>query len=276
MPIDRFVYPFENNSPEKPFLLGIRQHYPRAKIIGFQHTVWLKEQLGGFLLSEELSYHPLPDQIICSGQRYQNILRITGFPSQMVMLGPNLRYTAVNENMKTNQADGTNGIRKILIILNYDTNQSLEVLEKTSAALRSFNNIKIYIKAHPLTSIRRIEVFLQDIVFPVYEWVAGTVQEWLVQVHAVIMTGGSVSNLETIATGVPLIRISLENNFDFDCLWDEYPFSPFTSSATEIGYYLEKALQMNKEERIKLIEFGRDLVKKYFEPTTPDNLKIFL
>jgi hypothetical protein len=274
--IDRIIYPIENNPPEKPFLLAIRQHYPQSKIIGFQHTVWLKEQLGVFLLPEELLYHPLPDRIICSGRQYPNILKITGFPPGMLTPGPNLRYTAVNENLKVNQPDETSGIRKILIIFNYEINHVLELLEKTGAALRQLDNIKVYVKAHPTTPIKRIEDFLKDINFPIYEWATGTVQEWLVQVHAVIMTGGSVSNLETMAMGVPLIRVSLENNFNFDCLWDEYPFAPFTSSAKEIHNYLEKAMQMNSEERERLIEFGKEMVRNYFEQVTPENLKVFL
>jgi hypothetical protein len=274
--IERFLYPIENNPPEKPFILGVRQHYPLSKIIGFQHTVWFKEQLGVFILPEELSYHPLPDQIICSGRQYPDILNKNGFPPDLVTKGPNLRYTAVNQNLKTNQPDDASGIRKILIILNYETNHNLELLEKAGAALKQMDKIKIYLKAHPTTPVKRIEKFLRDIAFPVYEWATGTVHEWLDKVHAVMMTGGSVSNLETMATGVPLIRISLENNFDFDCLWDEYPFAPFISKVDEIHHYLVKAMQMSSEERERLIMFGKEIVRNYFEPVTPENLKVFL
>lgn len=274
--IARFLYPIENNAPEKPFILGARKYYPQSRIIGFQHTVWFKEQLGVFLLPEELTYHPLPDQVICSGRRYPDILKKTGFPANIVLPGPNLRYTAVNQNLKTNQSNDTGSARKILIILNYEKNHNLELLEKTSSALSQLDNVEIYIKAHPTTSVKLIEDFLKDINFPVYKWAVGTVQDWLVQVNAVIMTGGSVSNLETMATGVPLIRVSLENNFDFDCLWDEYPFAPFTSSVEEICHYLKKALIMDAEERKMLIGFGKEIVQNYFEPVTAENLKIFL
>jgi len=274
--IERFLYPFENNPPEKPFLLAVRKYYPLSRIIGFQHTVWLKEQLGDFLLPEELSYHPMPDQIICSGMQYPNILKITGFPPGMVTPGPNLRYTAVNKNQILNQPDRTDGSKKILIILNYATNHNMELLEKVGSGLSLLNDIKIYVKAHPTTPVKRIEDFLRDINFPIYEWATGTVQELLVKVYAVIMTGGSVSNLETMAIGVPLIRVSLENNFDFDCLWDEYPFAPFISSVNEIRYYIVKAMQMNSEERERLIMFGKEIVKNYFEPVTPENIKVFL
>ena len=274
--IDRFIYPIENNAPEKPFILAARRYYPSSKIVGFQHTVWFKEQLGVYLHSEELGCHPLPDQIICSGSRYLDILEQSGFPSKLLSPGPNLRYTMVNQNFKSSSDNESCNERMTLIILNFDTNQSMELLEKVGMALRELKDVKIFIKAHPVSPIRQLEKFLRDIKFPDYEWATGTVQEWVVRVNVVIMTGGSVSNLETMATGVPLLRISLGSNFDFDPLWDRYPFSDFTFSPDEIAMYLKAAFQLSSSEQGELSEFGREIVKKYFEAVTPENLKVFL
>jgi surface carbohydrate biosynthesis protein (TIGR04326 family) len=274
--IYQFIYPFENNSSEKPFILAIRQYYPQSKITGFQHTVWFKEQLGFFLLPEEISYHPLPDQIICSGRRYRKILQTSGFPVDMLIPGPNLRFTAVNKNNKTKQSLIRKKYKKALIILNYETNHNLELLEITGKILKQFSNINIFIKSHPTTILKRFDDILDDTDFPVYKWASGSVQECIKKSDVVFMTGGSVSNLETIATGVPLIRISLKNNFDFDCLWDDYPFAPFTSSVDEISYYLEKAMQGNLKMRNRLIMFGNKIVRNYFEPVTSNNLRLFL
>ena len=88
--------PLENNPPEKPFILAVREHYPHARLIGFQHTAWLKEQMGIVLLPEELPYHPLPEKIVCSGRRYLDILKSAGFPPDLLVPGPNLRYADVN------------------------------------------------------------------------------------------------------------------------------------------------------------------------------------
>ena len=90
------------------------------------------------------------------------------------------------------------------------------------------------------------------------------------------MTGGSVSSMETIAAGVPLVRVSLENNFDFDCLWDDYPVSPPASSPGEIRRHLGQALRASTEERMRLIRYGKEMVENYFEPVTPETLRVFL
>lgn len=274
--IDRVVYPIENNAPEKPFILSIRRYYPEVKIIGFQHTVWFKEQLGMYLHSEEVRYHPLPDEIVCSGPRYLDILQKAGFPSKSLKLGPNLRYTMVNRGFKWDYENELHDERTMLIVLNFDFNHAMEVLEKIGMALSQIEVSKIYIKAHPDSPVNQLERFLRYIAFPPYEWATGTVQEWVVRVNVVVMTGGSVSNLETMATGVPLLRISLGNNFDLDPLWDEYPFCGFVDSPSEIAKYLDAAFHMNSSERDRLAEFGREVVKGYFEPITPDNLRAFL
>lgn len=193
--IDRFIYGFENNSTEKAFIIAARKWYPGSIIIGFQHSVWFKEQLGVFLSQEEASCHPLPDKIVVSGQRYLDILKQTGMPETLLSLGANLRYTSVNKSIKTDRKADQIDSKSILLILNFDPNQNLEFLEKVSTALQGITGAQVYIKAHPLYQVKDLEVFLRDIRSPPYQWAEGTVQEWVSRVSVVLMAGGSVSNL---------------------------------------------------------------------------------
>lgn len=276
VPVRRFLFPIENNASEKLFMLAARRFYPGVPVMGFQHTVWFKEQLGMFLLPEEQSYYPMPDRLVTSGRRYVDILERAGYPRDLVVAGPNLRYTAVNNSPVAPLRDKTAGCRNILVILNFDFNQSLELLEKSGKALQGLPDVHIWVKAHPTTPLAEAEQFLRDVGFPPYEWVTGSVQEWVLRSDAVLMTGGSVSNLETMATGVPLLRVSLGSSFDFDCLWDDYPFSPFLYTAEDIRRYLEKAFGMSDAEREALASFGTWMVSEYFERVTPETMKVFL
>ena len=90
------------------------------------------------------------------------------------------------------------------------------------------------------------------------------------------MTGGSVSNLETIVTGVPLIRVSLDGNFDFDSLWKPYPFCQFLHTPQEISVALEKAFELDDAGWKELAEFGQKTAEGYFEPVTEERLESFL
>ena len=274
--LNKVIYPIENNPPEKSFILAVRKYYPDVKVLGFQHTVWLKEQLAMFLSQHEISCHPLPDKIICSGKRYLDILKQAGFPGNIIELGCNLRYTAVNQDLPIESTDEAEAANRILIILNFSTDQNMELLDKVRLVLKELKEVRIYIKSHPLSPAKELIEFLEYIEFPRYDWAIGTIQELFARVNAVIMTAGSVSNLETIGMGVPLLRVSLGSNFDFDPLWDEYPFFTISSSIVELKHSVEKAFTMNNHERKSLRAFGRKMVEDYFEPTTTEYLRSFL
>lgn len=273
--IDHFIYPIENNVVEKPFIQAVRKFYSGAKITAFQHSVWFKEQLGMFLHPEELSYHPLPDKIICSGKRYPDVLQRAGFPLEILCLGPNLRYTAVYR--KTDEcSEKITDQKRALFILNFDMNQNMELLEKSIPALKKSSKVEISIKPHPLTQIGQLKKFLKNISFPDYKLAAGSVQECMKNVNIVIMSSGSVSNLETMCAGMPILRISLDNNFDFDPLWDDYPYPDLPSSEDEIVFCFQKMIQLVPQEREQLVAFGMAIKEKYFEPVSPASLKVFL
>jgi hypothetical protein len=274
--IDRFIYAMENTAAEKPFIIACRRFYPETEIVGFQHTAWFKEQMCVFLDQGERAYHPLPDRIIVSGRRYLDILTETGFPKNMICLGPNLRYPSINKAVLSVNNEHHKEPKSILLILNFDPDQTLEFLEKVRESLVEIPFDQIYIKAHPLYPVKRLAAFLRSIEFPPYRLVSGTVQEWLTCVGAVLMTGGSISNLEAMASGCPLIRVSLDGNFDFDSLWDDYPFAPFVHTSSEISFFLEKALSLDDHQKRELMEFGLSLIDRYFEPVSEDNLKVFL
>lgn len=274
--VSKFIYPVENNVMEKPFILSIRNYYPEAEIVGFQHTVWLQEQFGMCLIPEELEYHPLPDMIVCSGRRYMGILEKAGFPKEILSLGPNLRYTMVNNKFDVPQNRVQNNTLEVLIILSGLEQDNYEILEKSGAALKRMEDIRVYIKPHPLNPFEKLKYFLSEIRFPVYEIAQGSVQEWVIRVNTVIMGSGSVSNLETMAIGVPLIRVSLGGNFDLDPLWDEYPFAPFIRTTEEICHNLERARNLTSAQFEQLACFGCWLVENYFEPVTPEKMMIFV
>lgn len=272
--IHRFLYPMENNCPEKFFILAAKLSYPQAEVIGFQHTVWYKEQMGMFLHPVEAGHHPVPDCIVTSGKKYIDVLRQAGFPADIIKLGPSLRNSNIYSMPETAEYCGKTG--KVLIILNFDDNQTFELLSKASQALKKIAPAEILIKPHPLTPVGLLKDYLREIQFPAYTLVGGTVQEWVSRVDAVIMSAGSVSNLETIIMGVPLIRISLGSNFDLDPLWDDNRFTHFSITPDDIAAQIERCMKLSPDEKDQLRIFGREVLNSYFEPVTPDILRVFL
>lgn len=277
-PLNAIAYPFENNQPEKLLILATKKYYPEATLLAFQHTVWLKEQTAHQLLPEEKKYFPLPHKIIYSGKRYRSILQDCGFGEELLLAGPNLRYTEVNTMTAGAEAHlSSSGKNRILVILNFSMSVSQEVFYKLAKALLTLERpYQLIIKAHPLNQRDQLERYLRARDLNHFEFVEGRVQKHILESDVVIMPAASVTNLETLALGKPLIRVSTDNTFDFDPLWEDYPLGNFARTPEEIRSQLIKAFTLEEDKKRELVQFGKSIVTDYFEPVTEQNMDVFL
>ncbi len=277
--IEQLIYPIENNAPEKVLLRALRRYYSGTRISGFQHTVWYKEQLGMSLGPGESDTHPLPDRIFCSGKKYLEILSGENFPGRLLKLGANLRYTDVNRYTPADAVGEKSAqvvVPRLLVVLNFDWNHTFEMLAQLARALRDLPPVDIKIKPHPVLDESRLRQYLQRIEFPSFSFLGGRVQDAVSVSDAVVMTAGSVSNLEVLAMGVPLIRVSLANNFDFECVWEDDPDFLLGDSPVELSRRMREVLFESADVRERFRAKASRIVADYFEPVSDDKLSVFL
>ena len=274
--VERFVYPFENNAVEKAFLCSVAKSYPDAVTIGFQHSVWYREQLGMFLAQSEAETHPLPNTVVCSGRRYVDVLTECGFPAEKIRVGPSLRFSDLHRSPSVQSREKDKKV--ILIILNFDLNQGKELLQKAASALRSIEdmNFDVLVKSHPLLSERVLESYLGDIGLTPFSWATGRVQDLVAKSDLVLMTFGSVSNFEVMVAGVPLLTVSLDGSFDFDPLWDRYPLDRNVKDSESFVRAIKHLVQLSREEKDLLGTFGRQILAEYFSPESDRDLEPFV
>jgi surface carbohydrate biosynthesis protein (TIGR04326 family) len=274
--VERLIYPFENNPVEKILIIGSRKSFPNARILGFQHVAWYTEQLGMKLDFEESKFMPLPDKIICSGSKYVEILKKCGFPEAKLVDGPSLRFRHINrENILKKKIHNNGKKNTILIVLNFDSNQNFELLNKINTYLRDFSSV-FQIKLHPSNNPKELIGYLKEMRFPNYSFVEGKVVDLALKSHAVFMTAGSISNLEVMAHGVPLIRVSLGSNFNFDPLWGIYPLKNFLFDEKEVVSMVNKIVKGENALKKRLNEFGEKIVDDYFGKNNNERLKVFI
>jgi hypothetical protein len=275
--IDGFYYPFECNPPEKQFIISCRKYFPNAEIIGFQHTAFFPNQLAYHLGPNEKNYHPLPDKIICSGPIYMKLHKEARFPSEILVGGPNLRFESVyvTQNYKDNIWNGQK--KRILLPFTFIYDLSFVSIAKVKEALGGIENYQMCIRNHPLLSKKKLVKFLKNIGVNNYEFVdEGIIQEWFAKTHVVISTGGSITIIEAIAYGVPVIRVIPDNTIFYDpCFWPDYPLQP-VNSADSIREQIELINKMNSTDRNIFSKIGREVLTQYFTKPTEDNLKVFL
>lgn len=273
--IDGFYYPFESLPPEKPFLLSCRKYFPEAKVIGFQHTTFFSNQPAYSFHPEEKDCHPLPDEIICSGPIYKEWCKRSGFPSEILVDGPNLRYPAVYADRK--RAAESSKEKILLLPLTFSHDLAFELIEKVKRVVDSDTGYKVYIRTYFLLERERITRFLDQIGFTGYQFAdEGSIQDWFAKAYAVISTSGSITTVEAACFGVPVIRVVPDSTFHMDAFnWDEYPLKP-VRKPSEIRGQLQTindflARQDNIFERLA------DRVRQeFFKKPTGKDLNLFL
>lgn len=275
--IDAFYYPYEGNAPEKNFLVGCRRYYPQALLVGFQHTVFFPEQLAFYLAPGEDRQHPLPDKIVCSGAVYENLYKGAGIPERLLVAGPNLRFSAVYESAPVPRYLDSGKTHNFLIPTTFSYDQDFELLVKVVGAIRNLSEYRVWIRKHPVMSRQKLVAFLDRIGLNNFELAdSGLLQDWLPNMHAVFSSGSSVTILEAVARGVPVIRVVPENVFFYDPLiWPEYPLAPAISEQEilkNIGY-IDNVRYNN--ERI-FSDIAAKVRVQYFTQPSEENLKVFL
>lgn len=277
--IDAFYYPFENNAPEKQFMLGCRRFFPHAKIIGFQHTA-VYQSLPTFDLSPlEWDCHPLPDKIICSGKIYLKLLEERGFPSELLCSGPNLRYENVHAeaNREGKRRDSRGNENALLVALTYSENLAFDLLAKVAGALKGVEDYRLIVRSHPLISEENIRRFLDRLGMRGCEVAdSGSIQDWFRKCEAVLSSGASITIIEAVVAGTPVIRVRPDNFFFYDPFFeDDYPLPPVDSSA-DIRKQIQLVEKMTREDKDVFLKIGQTVMRKYFTRPSDQNLRVFL
>jgi len=275
--IDGFYYSFEGNPPEKPFILACKKFFSDSKVLGFQHTAFFPNQLAHHLGVGEKDYHPLPDQLVCSGPIYVELYQKAGFPSEILFRGPNLRFESVYLDVNGVGRKLPEGKKNIILPLTFSHDLAFELFVKVRDALQNNGDYTVYIRTHPLLSKKSLIRFLGKIGLNHYEFAdEGIIQEWLPNMSAVVSTGASITILESVVMGVPVIRVVPDNTFFYDpFIWPDYPLKPVNSppEISEQFQLIEKLLHDDKEMFRRI---GKLVLPEYFSKPTEENMKVFL
>lgn len=275
--IDGFYYAFESNAPEKQFILCCRKYFPNSEIIGFQHTAFFPDQLVCYLGPEEKDCHPLPDQIVCSGPTYLELYKEAGFPSEILAAGSNLRFESVYVDTTDRRDVLTSEKKKLMVPLTFSYDLAFELFVKVRDALKDVRDYKVCIRSHPLLSKKTLIEFLKKIGMNNYEFADdGIIQEWLPQIYAVISAGGSITILEAVSMGTPVIRVVPDNTFFYDpFVRSDYPLEP-VNTFSEIKRQLQFIDEILDNDNEVFLKIAKQVLTEYFTKPTEENLKLFL
>ena len=164
----------------------------------------------------------------------------------------------------------------ILLPLTFDNDLAYDLIHKVKIISKIFPELFIYIRRHPLINIKKLEEIIDKLEMTNFQYAdEGSMQDWLSNTDIILSTGGSIVIVETVAKGIPLIRIEPDNNFFLDPLaWSDYPIKP-VNNLDDIINAIRLILGMKKEDKNKFQTIGKDIMLNYFTETDENIIRVF-
>ena len=283
--IKSFIYTFENMFPEKPLSYAVKEYFPGVESIGFQHSVLYPLQTCLYPASQEWKDMPLPDRIVCTGKFFLDIYIKHGAPRERLVLGPALRFNNLISKCEKDQGDSSLKVFKknrILIVLPLAEPDALELAIKSSEATKLLSanwELKIGLKPHPMMSVKNLETiksFFDDVKCDM-EIIDKPMDEVLPQ-YSLLITMASGVIFDGMIEGLPVIRVGRSHSLNFDPadFMENNSYNFKAQTIEQLNELICKLLVMNDEERLGILNYGRQFVKESFAPVNENTLQSFI
>ncbi len=274
MPIESFIYTYENQTWEKVYCLALREFYPSTRIIGYQHSTVPRMLLNYFFARDETSVLPFPDRVITNGRYTERLFKGSGYDPGKVVCGGAIRYTGLLQKKATPpQRDATHPV--ILVTPSMDKNETVELVGKVIRAFSDKKQYKVVLKFHPDFPYRFIagDVGALPSHFTISE---KPISDLLQESHVLIYTI-SATCIEALALGVPVLHIQSDLTIDRDNLAGFPPdIRESASSPEDIVKAVEKILKMDEAELSRKRKLWAEVVAEMFGPVDESTFDLFL
>ncbi len=273
IPIDTFIYPYENQVWEKAYCMALREFYPSAKLIGYQHTTAPKMLLNYFFSKDELPILPFPDKVITNGRYVEKLFKESGYDPQKVVCGGGIRYAGmINKGKNTPIKKGASK-PVILVTPSIDKNESIELIWKVSAAFGQTNKYKIILKLHPATLYLNIARDIGSL--PEHFITLDKPVGELLKECDVLLYSESTTCIEALSLGVPVLHVESDFMIGLDPL--DFPSSIRRSAKNkdDIVRMTKEILETGEKELSKQMVMWEDMVSEIFGPVDESVLDLF-
>ena len=274
IPIDTFIYPYENQVWEKACCMALREFYPSTKIIGYQHATVPKMLLNYFFSKDELPILPFPDKVITTGKYTERLFKGSGYAPEKVVCGGAIRYESVTKKRKVAIKKDT-PYPVILVTPSIDKNETVELVWKVLKAFGQRNNHKVILKFHPAIPYSNIARDLSPL--PEHFIISDKPVSELLREGHVLLYNSSATCIEALSLGVPVLHIGSDFTIDRDNLSD-FPSSIKRSARNkeDIVRMTKEILEMDEKDLSQQRVIWEDVVSEIFGPVDESVFDLFL
>jgi len=272
-----FIYTYEGQSWERGYCLAMREHFPQAKLIGYQHATVSPMWMSHFLSQAEWGKVDFPDRLVTNGWHPYNLLRQNGIPERTLACGGAFRYDALLSVLPA-PARGTSGspVTRVLVTLPILQAQAAELL---LAALRAFadpQTFQVTLKFHPHLPTGRVLREAGIGPFPAHVSVEEKPLSELLRDADVLVYTYSATALEALAAGVPVVHFASGCDIDMDPLASFDGIRVSTGTAEGLRAAARAAVQVGAEEHAARIRRWRETVGLLLSPVDGKTIDLFM
>ena len=246
IPIDTFIYTYENHISEKVCCSALREFYSSATIIGYQHSTVSNMYLSHFFSEDEKAIMPFPDKVITNGKYTESLFKNSGYDIKKLVCGGAIRYQSLLEEMHKSvlvinkKRDFSNQV--ILVTPTIGKMESMELILKIVKAFENNDRYKVILKCHPNMPYHHIIKGLGIRSLPKNFILSDETVSKLLKKSDVLLYASSATCLEALALGVPVIHIESDYLIDLDPLGVQPEIRMSVSSTNEIIDCVNKIL----------------------------------
>ncbi|MGH9367616.1 MAG: hypothetical protein ACRD3M_08080 [Thermoanaerobaculia bacterium] len=273
------LYPFENQVWERALLLGLRRGRPGLKAVGFQHSTIAPLEMNYFPAKNDWRDLPLPDRLICHGERFRAILEAAGYPSSRLTIGSSLRYPHLLAPPRRGWRGGTVAKQTVLILLPIVLSEAAEVLWKVTRGLAMMEGVRLIVRPHPYTPLRRVLAALGEPSLSAdLEEGVGPLGPLLEAADCIVYRDTSAA-FEAAVRGIPCVYVASDvtvDNDPLDLLGPLDGLKRVASSPDEIRLAVEEILGADSAIRGAWQALGRGLRTRALTPIDSESLNVFV
>ena len=244
------LYPFENQVWERALLMGLRRGCAELQTVGFQHSTIAPLEMNYFPAKNDWRDLPLPDRLICHGERFRQVLEGAGYPSSQLAVGGSLRYPHLLTAASSRGHTAGEGRPAVLVLLSIVLAEAAEVLWKAEKGLTGMPGARLIVRAHPFMPLPKVLAALgRSHLPPELEEGAGSLEHLLVGTECVVYRDTSAA-FEAAVRGIPCVYVASEvtvDNDPLDLLGPLAGLKRIASSPAEIRSAVEEILRADQQ-----------------------------
>ena len=260
-----FIYTYEGHTWERGYCWAIRERFPQARLIGYQHSTLSPMYLSHFISEKEQGKVPFPDRVVTNGLYHYEMLQQNGVPEQVLSLGGAFRYgpSIGKTGMPVFHADRSHEAPiHVLAALSIFETQAAELLMAAMAAFADPKQFRVLLKFHPSLPASRVAaaagLALHSI--PSHLQVRDEPISTLFAKSDVLIYTDTTAAVEALAYGVPLVHLQSDHAIDMDRLGSFDGSRASVGTAEGLREAVRAVVNVSGEEHAARIRRWREVV----------------